>query len=272
MSDKSGAASNLSPKKQRLQRNSPNKGVLEEISEMKSSIHQILTELAPLKTLQDLKAQLTAVNDQLIRITLENKKLDEIVLEQSGTIAALKSRINGLEQYTRGDSVEILGVPEVPGEDCTDVVLAIAEGCGLNLSVSDISVAHRTPNNQDKSRKILVKFVRRAHKGIFLNSAKKKRPSVADLNRVYRSKRVPEIKTGNTGKCNIYINEHLTSENRGILIKALACKHKHGLWSVWTDNGITRLRKIEGGVIMSFISEEQIDAFTRSLEDDEDDE
>ena len=63
---------------------------------------------------------------------------------------------------TRGDCLEITGIPVVPNDSPALMVKEMSEIMGVNLNENDISIAHRLPpTKQVKDRLIQVKFTRR---------------------------------------------------------------------------------------------------------------
>ncbi|KAG8295181.1 hypothetical protein J6590_085748 [Homalodisca vitripennis] len=78
-----------------------------------------------------------------------------------------------LEQYSRMDNIEVLGVPQSRGEN----VYAVARVIGVPYDKRDISTAHRLPVPRDRRfhPSIVVRFALRSVRAEWLDAAKKKR-------------------------------------------------------------------------------------------------
>jgi polyhydroxyalkanoate synthesis regulator phasin len=273
------------PKKVRLCRNSPYAAVLSpvnkvqdpvengemssddlrrEVRQLTMNVETILRELAPLRTLEDMKNSLAMVTEKLVRIGEENRVLSERVDSQAKTIDNLNLQLNDLEQHSRRDYVEILGVEERQGENCEDMVVALARSNGISIDRSDISIAHRLPNTGGGRRKIIAKFMGIGTRNRVFRAVRSGRTTVTDLNRELQKMKIPQLDI-TEGRQNIFINESLTRYNRGIFIRTLSLKKKLKLFSAWTDDGKTKMRVTGDGPIIVFRSEEEVNDFETEL-------
>jgi len=93
--------------------------------------------------------------------------------------------IDRLEQYSRRDSLRIIGMEESNGERTNDIVISLARDMGVDIHPNDISTSHRLPHgrrNQNttdrpRPRAIIVKFVRRDTKGLIMRNKRKLKDS-----------------------------------------------------------------------------------------------
>ena len=69
--------------------------------------------------------------------------------------------IDDMQQYLRRDCLEITGIPTVPDENTTGLVIELASAIGVNLDDKDISIAHRLPESRKVKDRLIVKFTRR---------------------------------------------------------------------------------------------------------------
>ena len=148
----------------------------------------------------------------------------------------MQNHIHSIEQYLRINNIEIVGLPE-PTEDESNeqIMIEALNHLDLNNDVaySDIDIAHPIPTRrQDGKRVSVCKFVSRKTK-IDILEAKKK-------SKVFKFR-------GN----DIYINEHLSPEHRRIFAEASAKRKEFQFKYIWTNNGITHLRKEDGSPMIT---------------------
>ena len=113
---------------------SPNPGSLE--------LRQILRE--ELKSMFSdpvfLEAQSKALASELKR---EIEELKQQVKERDAAIASLRAKVDDLEQYTRRNSVRIMGIPETSNEDTDKITIAIAKKIGAEIDIDQTDLSHR---------------------------------------------------------------------------------------------------------------------------------
>jgi hypothetical protein len=237
---------NSTPGKVRLQRLSPyaNKTLQDTVVESDTNS-------------DDLRSEVRSLAKHVESILRENSLLNEKVDSQARTIESLSLRLNQMEQFSRSDCVEILGIEERQNENCKDLIMGIASASGIHLESRDISTAHRMPNSGGGKRKILARFVGRNTRDQILRAIRTKRTTVTDLNDELKKKGSPQISVMKNRQ-NIFANENLTSRNRGVFIKALELKKRLKLSSTWTENGITKMRLEKDGPIRIFLEEEDV--------------
>jgi len=139
----------------------------------------------------------------------------------------LKLEVNDLQQHTRKNNLIISGIPMTKGENVHALLNDVARVLQIESSLPNVSAAHRLPSRV-KGRgppSIVVNFVSRATKTVWLNARKQRRMlSAAEL-------------SGNFHDQTIYFNEHLTPETMAILNMARALKKDNKLAFAWTDEG-----------------------------------
>jgi len=147
--------------------------------------------------------------------------------------AETEAKVNNLEQYSRRCCLEIKGIPYKDNENTEEVVVYLVKQLGINITGSEISVAHRLapPKNSNKNPAIVFKFLGQKLRDTIYH----KRWKLKDINN----------KIGNDG-FKVYTNESLTKANKEVLKAALSFKKRFHYKYVWTKHGITYLKKDEG--------------------------
>ena len=135
----------------------------------------------------------------------------------SATVESVKGCLDRQEQYSRRNCLLIHGLPESKNENTDELVIdTIKEKMGEEIEKDEIDTSHRlgTPNNNGKSRPIIIKFVR--------------------YNTRYRI-----FKNKKKGK-SISVTESLTKKRKEALKKA---REDHGFENVWSSEGKIKRRK-----------------------------
>lgn len=172
--------------------------------------------------------------------------------ELSARNAALEKRVGELEQYSRLNNIEMKGVPVTEGESCHDIVQSMANAIECPVEVADIDVVHRVPTmSKNKNEKnIIVRFCSRDKKNDFLRKARKARLCTGNI--------------GFSGKNDVpvFVNEHLTFDNKKLFSKALALKKEHHWQYLWTDNCRIKARKTQDSKVFRIETERDLRVFT----------
>jgi len=130
-------------------------------------------------------------------------------------ILLLRYENDRLQQYTRKETVRIVGMKEEQGENLEKKVLSLFKETGVDVAETDLAVVHRTGmKNSNQSRHILARFVsRRKKKEVMM-----KRKNLKDKD----------------GMKNVFINDDLTTL-RSRLLKFM--KQSGKFERVWTVEG-----------------------------------
>lgn len=151
----------------------------------------------------------------------------------------LEKKVEELEQYQRSNNLEIKGAPEEL--DSTIVVKKIGELVGEPISDSDIDICHRVSTAKRNERNIVVRLISRNKRNAVLAKAKKQRILSSHLD--YEG-----------AESVIYVNEHLTRQNKQLLGAAIA-KKKSAKWKfVWSSGGKILARKDETSDVIRITS------------------
>lgn len=167
------------------------------------------------------------LNETVEGLKSENEKLKIANSALTNQNAALEKRVRELEQYSRKNNVELKGVPCTQGEDCVAILQAVGNKIECPVSKDDIDIAHRVPSASD-AKNLIARFTSRAKKAEFISKARKARLQTHDIG--FRGAESRPI----------YVNDHLTQENKRLFAKALSLKKEKRWQFLWTDDCLIR--------------------------------
>lgn len=166
-------------------------------------------------------------------IDFMGKKFDELSAKQNELVAAnkvlmaqnetLNKKVADLEQHSRKNNVEIKGVPSTQNEDCSAILKRMGDVVRCPVSTTDIDTIHRVPSKSGE-KAIIARFVCRDKRDDFVRKARKARL------------RANQIGFSGSTDSAIYVNDHLTIENKMLFSKALALKKERRWQYLWTEN------------------------------------
>lgn len=247
--------------------NSINTVIKTELTNLSSRTTDMQVELSNLRadyvkfesTLSNLQRQQTETNATIteIKYSLEfqssshadmKQRVDALeittsTLHKSDAICYLQQQLSSLrldkaahQQRERIQNLEIIGVPELKTENLVDVVMKLAAHAGVSLTHAHVEHAHRVQPRQPvagRPRVIVAKLSSRIYKDAIISGLRRRRGvTTEDLGMPGEQRR-------------IYVNEHLTSENKSLLRKAKeTAKAKHYQFA-WIKNCQIFVRKSE---------------------------
>lgn len=181
-------------------------------------------------------------------IQLENdtiKKDLELLQNRVSTaeseVLELRSQIGKQQQIARLNNLEVLGLPQISNECPTDLIIKIAKHAGVNLQEKDIEFAHRVQpftKVQGRPKPIVTKLKDRKHKDAILSGLRRQRAvNTSDIGLGGKDKR-------------IFVNEHLTPENKLLLKRAKVIAKQNAFKFVWVKNCNIFLRKNEDSPVI----------------------
>ena len=110
----------------------------------------------------------------IIARTMElDKDHKKTTTQMKGIIQTQAWQIDAIEQYSRRDSIKVIGIPKPPlehKEDTDATIVELGKRIGVDIKAEDISVSHRIPG---KSKAIIAKFVRRHTKSEVMRAKSK---------------------------------------------------------------------------------------------------
>ncbi|XP_039291705.1 uncharacterized protein LOC120353119 [Nilaparvata lugens] len=177
--------------------------------------------------------------------TIEELTKKVVKLEREN--AALKERVEDLEQYSRINMVEIRGLPQQPNEDLNSMVYNISSALGCQIGEDAIDVCHRLGRaGPEGPAPVVVKFIRRTDKNTLLQKRRVKR----------------DFSTRHIG-CNtdqpIYINECLSPSRRKLFSLARSAHKEHRFKFLWVRDCKILIRKQEKSPVIELKSSGQLD-------------
>lgn len=166
------------------------------------------------------------------KLQRENQDLKEENKALKKSVAVVEQRVRNLEQYSRQTNIEISGVPETNGEKMEELLGDVARAVGMELKKERVVAAHRVPSyNRNRTPPIIVKFASRRDRDEWLDAFKKMRPLTADkINHHFK-------------KDKVFINEHLSPENKQLLGRTKEMARDRGYKYVWTREGKIFVRR-----------------------------
>lgn len=182
-----------------------NRNIDEKISTVLSSVSGISEELKNLQSnVSAMEASLSKVDERCGHLERENDGLRK-------DVSSLQQQLRDAEQHQRAANLEIVGLPCTEGEDIYACLQQVAAALDVLWNREDISIAHRLRLYSRKRHThppIICQFVSRSVRTSWLSAARNKKHLAA--NEISRS--FPPSP--------VYINEHLTRDNKMLLGKA----------------------------------------------------
>lgn len=223
------------------------------------SIKSIKAELASLKTikpeLQDIKSSIDfvdrkigALSDKIISMEKDIQSLQKTKNE----VEYLQVRVHNLEaqirendQRSRLNNIEIKGVPISNSENLFEIISKIGSHIKCSLPKEQINYIARVPMRNDNNNKSIVVAVHSRYvKDDFVAAAKKCTTTAKDL--------------GLQGTNRIFVNDHLTIENKVLLNKTKALAKDRGFAFTWVKGCKIYVRKNPGSPVLTIKAESDL--------------
>lgn len=234
-----------------------------------SALQPTLSELK--SSIDELRKEISAKDTVISCLSAEVSTLKEENVNMSTSLTNCRDRLDMLETYTRVDNLIIKGMREMyaeaaetnasynsmannsrqhnqqqqqlPDENSDSTMSLVVDFCsnilGIDIQLSDISIAHRMPKGkQDKFRPVLVRFSNRHTR-----------------DSVYRARR----KLSGSNNNGIYINEHLTKQNDELFLGCRQLKKQRKIYSTWTWHGISYVKCSETSRAKKILTKADLD-------------
>lgn len=196
------------------------KAIQDDIASVKASVDFVHNSMETLST------RISEVNQEVQGLL---KTKDDLHLLQK-RFEDLENRVRESEQRSRMNNIEVKGVPVTPSENLFEIVGKLCHHIGLSIPKEQINNISRIPMRNDKLNKtIIISVHNRYIKEDFVAAAKKFNIVPADL--------------GLKGDTKIFINDHLTLENKILLNKAKNLARERGFAFVWVKGCKIFVRK-----------------------------
>lgn len=237
--------------------------ILTEINMKVSKIDMIETKLDHYETMINETIKKVDTMSKLLNDLKEEqkevKKLKEENVILKNNLSALEGRISVIEQRSRLSNIEITGIPTTPKESTEEIVRKIGQVIGIEFRLNDIIVSHRVPTvKQGQPPNIICQLRDRRLKNewmqqykIFIREHKETGLQASHLHSSWPGTR-------------IYLNVHLTSENKHKLHETKAQAKRFNYKYVWINNdGLILARKTDKSPILTIRSLEDIARLSR---------
>ena len=161
-------------------------------------------------------------------------------------IVAIQDEINNIQQYLRVNNLEIVGLP-VPNEGESEETLLLnalnnLEGIDNPIRHEDIDISHPLNSNRKDGKPVhIVRFLSRKTKNMVLTAKKQ------EDNKQYKFRNK-----------DIYINEHLSKQNRALFAAAQERKKNLNYKYCWTRSGVINMRKTDNSQIITISGTEDL--------------
>lgn len=205
------------------------KSVRKEMADMSASMQFLSDGMDSTNTIMsEIKSQLSSLQKENSALKLENKWM-KTELEN------MKERMRSIEQYSRRTNLEISGLPVTPKENVEELVQDVGKALGVELKESQVITAHRIPSyKKDRTPAVIVQFTTKGQREAWIGKYKQKKILTADeVNAAFTKQRV-------------YVNEHLTPENKQFLAKLKEKCRNIGFKYAWCRDGKFFVRKSDG--------------------------
>ncbi|CAB3233704.1 unnamed protein product [Arctia plantaginis] len=209
------------------------------------NIKAIQTELMELRAIRtefsDMKASIEFVHEAMESLTCKVSILEQDIISVKKTkddVNTLQHRVEKLEnlhheseQRSRMNNIEIKGVPMTNSENLFTIVAKIGDIIKCPIPKDKINYVARVPMRNDKLNKNIICSVHNNYlKSDFVSAAKKhKNLKISDL--------------GLQGDNTIYINDHLTLQNKMLLNKTKTQAKDRGFEHIWIQGCNIFIRK-----------------------------
>lgn len=168
------------------------------------------------------------------------------------------------QQYLRRDCLEITGIPVIPLDNPTRLVVELSSALDIDLNEQEISTAHRLPATKKVKERIIVKFVRRDKR----NEIYKQRSKLHGKDTSCLPSVAAELGKSIADKpTKIYINESLTPYRRRLFGKLNTFKNTNKWKYLWTTNGNIHLRQTDSSQTFHFDTMEDFEEFINPKKD-----
>lgn len=217
--------------------------LIEEFNTVKTSIQFLSDKYDELeKKNHDTDDRLKEIEHKLCSMELYNSQIN-----------MLEAKLLDMEQKSRNCNLEICNLQEKRGENLFHILENISNIIKQPLSVRDIIAIHRVPQMQPTTKRpknIVVKFTSKIVRDNFIAAVRLKKGITSD-----------ELNLQGTPQ-KIFINEHLTLQNKKLFRQARALSKENGYRFVWVKNGVVLVRKNITSAVFTIRSENDLSKLT----------
>lgn len=225
-------------------------GKLNEVTRSVGCLPKLSADVVELKSdLQEIRNSCEFMSNRIDEFSSKLKNLDDRVLTLEAarvevqaaitSVDSVKAQFYNQDQWTRMNNVEIRGIPMKKDENLFKVIEKLGDYIGYQVSKTLINYISRIPTFNSKDKSILLSFVNRYVKEDFVAAARGKK----------------KIATSNLGYSGddrrIYVNDHLTPQNKNLLNQVkLIAKEKYYSY-VWVRYAKIHVRKNDSSPVIT---------------------
>ncbi|XP_046677360.1 uncharacterized protein LOC124365423 [Homalodisca vitripennis] len=192
-----------------------------EMSEISTSVQYVSDKLdASTLLMEEVRSKFDELQKENILLKAKNETLSKEVID-------LQERMRNLEQYSRVKNIQISGLPVTKNENVSELVADLGAALGVEMKETDFSTKGMKEQWITKARQ-------------------KKSLTARDVNQHFPIQRV-------------YINDHLSPENKLFLAKLKQKGRDIGYKFVWSRDGKFFARKAEGDPVKKIVTYEDLD-------------
>ncbi|KAI5638642.1 hypothetical protein NE865_08698 [Phthorimaea operculella] len=189
--------------------------------------------------------------------TMEQRMQDVPSLKTE--IAALHLELENRDQQQFRKDVELTGLTEQTNENLPHIVATLATKLGVQMDSRDVDDIRRVgvkggkDGKDERPRPVIITLTRRAIRDTLLSAARSRRGLTTDM-----------IGVAGTSR-KIFLNEHLTKNNRILFSKARTVGKDLKFKFVCTNNGNIFMRRSETSSILKVTSETALERLLSNL-------
>ncbi|KAG7305873.1 hypothetical protein JYU34_008416 [Plutella xylostella] len=230
-------------------------GMKREMTEFTASLNYTSEDIV------QFRQELTEMKGQLKELDYYKSEVKTLRAE----VSELRQVLEDKEQRHFLKDVEITGLTETNGENLTQVVNVLSNKLGVQLDPRDVDDVRRVAARgggggggsggsggagagaMERPRPVVLTFTRRAPRDQLIRAARVRRGITTDMLEI----------AGNSRR--VFINEHLTKENRVLFSKARAVGADLKYKFTWTSNCNVFMRRTETSPVLRITSEAMLE-------------
>lgn len=209
------------------------------------AIKVLLKRTSKIDSIESQLNQILEIKEEVKEHKVKIEKLEE-------TTKKLKMELSQVKQYSRMNNLEIIGVPTTEAENTNDIVFTIANIIGYHITNADVVLSHRVKSfNKVNTPNVVCVMRDRNIKNKFLEAYKEHTKTMKTSIKAYNLS--PRFQ-----KTPIFVNEHLSPENKQILREAKKLKTEKNWKYVWVKDGKVHARQSEETKAVWFTDIEEV--------------
>ena len=182
-------------------------------------------------------------------------KTKETIEANQESCNSMKIKINDLENAALSCNLEIHGVPEKPNENVERIALNVIKLADPSADALDIEstfrVIKKSPTAKDSNKESTDKNSKKKAPAAPIIVKLKTKSKRMDI--IKKRKQLADVDFKNIGidADRVYINENLTPMTRSLFYESNKLKKLNGWSSIWTFNGVIKMKRKEGSPIVT---------------------